>query len=250
MAAIKVFQFGFFGSFQCRLATDPDPTGAFQRVGGWTYDLGEPAGFDRIIRLSSPKNLRTGLVDHPWADTNVIGIQTDTGTGLKPVAGPDPFMGQMVSFGTNVKFDSAAGRGASREALINFELSVGPVFKATVSTWPQITTTAPNVSEQANYIAKKKGVLAGLPAGDRKNSYATTGPDVWQAFYGMMGTVDDAKLDPPTITASSGCLKDVATRMASKPPGTKGKWVIHIDFYHFDGDTLCGDCNGWVTAQF
>jgi hypothetical protein len=249
MAAIKVFQFGFFGSFQCRLATDPDPTDAALRVDGWTFDLGE-VGFDRIIRLSSPKSLRSGLYPHPWADTKVIGIQTDTGAGLKPVAAGDPFMGQFISFGSDVKFDSKAGGGASKEALINFEFSAGKMFKATAPGPPRITTTVPNVAESALFDSVKKTFASGLPAGSaRKKSYDDRG-GAWTAFYQMMGRVDDAKLNPPSITALSGSLKDVAAQMASKPPASKGTWVIHIDFYHWDGDTLCGDCNGWVTGSF
>ncbi|HEV3202376.1 MAG TPA: hypothetical protein VGZ73_30980 [Bryobacteraceae bacterium] len=246
MAAIKVFQFGFFGSFQCRLATDPDPTASLRQSTGWTYDLGE-AGFDRIIHLSSPVSLRSGLVGHPWADTKVIGIQTDTGSGLKPVASGDPFMGKVISFGS-AKFDSKAGGGASREALIGFEFSAGTMFKATAPAPPQINTTVPNQAEQSRFVSDKTAFGSGLPTGPRADSYARSA-GAWAAFYTMMGTVDDAALDPPTITASSGSLKDVAAQMASKPTG-KGRWVIHIDFYHFDGDTLCGDCNGWLTGYF
>jgi hypothetical protein len=248
MAAIKVFQFGFFGSFQCRLATDPDPTGSARQSTGWTYDLGE-VPFDRVIRLSAPVRLRSGLYGRPWSDTKVIGIQTDTGAGLKPVSPSDPFMSQVVSFGKIVMFDSAAGGGASKEALINFEFSAGTMFKATAPTAPSINTTNPNVAEGPGFDAAKTAFRAALPTPSaRRASYSSQG--AWTAFYQLMGTVDDAALNPPTISAASGALKDVATQMASKPPASKGRWVIHIDFYHFDGDTLCGDCNGWLTGYF
>ena len=40
----------FEGWFECRLATDPDPTDEPRGVSGWTYALAGEPDLDRIIR--------------------------------------------------------------------------------------------------------------------------------------------------------------------------------------------------------
>ena len=44
----------FSGWFQCRLATNPDPTDERRGVSGYTFALGEEPDLDRVIRLQNP----------------------------------------------------------------------------------------------------------------------------------------------------------------------------------------------------
>jgi hypothetical protein len=151
----------FAGSFQCRLATDPDDTDASpnepapphslpKTLGlGRTFAYYEPPpvgskkSLDRIIRLSNPHLLRTALVD-PWQDTKVTLVEasrslarwdprvpTDLSSAsddilLVPVLA-DPLMGQVVSLG-EAKFASltpGGGGGDGYEVLNDFTFSIG-----------------------------------------------------------------------------------------------------------------------------
>jgi hypothetical protein len=133
----------FAGSFQCRLATDPDDTdsspneptktpGDLNALGrGWTFAYHEPApgadddddtekkpSLDRVIRLSNPWWLRNLLVD-PWEDTKVtlVEVSRSLAPGMSPAPDKlsddlmlvpfqnDPLVGKVVSLG-QAKFAS------------------------------------------------------------------------------------------------------------------------------------------------
>ena len=149
----------FAGSFQCRLATDPDETTASpnepapegspaKALGkGWTFAYYEPPAdpqkpsLDRIIRLSSPHLLRNALVD-PWEDTRVTMVEASRSLapGMSPppdklsddlVLYPfqaDPLIGKVVSLG-QAKFASANPGGMAgadgHEVLADFFFSIG-----------------------------------------------------------------------------------------------------------------------------
>jgi hypothetical protein len=145
----------FAGSFQCRLATDPDPTDSspnepapdsspFGTVGkGWTFAYYEE-NFDRIIRLSNPHALRNAMVDE-WQDTRITLVEASRSLGqymspmqdaplgddilLMPVLS-DPLMSQVVSLG-QAKFASATpggGTGDGHEVLEDFAFSIGTMM--------------------------------------------------------------------------------------------------------------------------
>ena len=268
--AIKQFFFGLFGSFQARLATDPDPTdfspdgpnpafvsntpiaalGPFSRPGsGWTYDFGEPT-FDRVIRTAAPVSLRNALMDN-WLDVTVGNLKVDRGTGFKDLVG-DPFSGAPVSFGSGVKFDSAAGGGTSKEALTGFELTIGKVFKAKPATAPQIVTDM-NISQASAWTGEyktRKQQLAGGITGNLRREVLKWRMDNYAYFFGSaMGTVDGFVLPAPTISHTTGVLAEVAAQTKADLKKA-GRWELHIDFFRFDGDTLCGQTNGWIVATF
>ena len=123
----------FAGSFQCRLATDPDDTGSSPTVPrdggvgvlgrGWTFAYNE-FSFDRVIRLSNPVQLRSALVDH-WEDTRVTKIEAASNeqSPLTQVDG-DHLLGMTVSLGS-AKFDAKKGGGMGYEVLIDFDFSIG-----------------------------------------------------------------------------------------------------------------------------
>ena len=49
----------FEGWFQCRLATDPDPSDEPRGVSGWTFAVAGEEDLDRIIRLQQPVSPRS-----------------------------------------------------------------------------------------------------------------------------------------------------------------------------------------------
>ncbi len=208
---IKEPHFGFFGSFQCRLATDSDPpdvspnvpagapdvAGRVNRPGkGWTFDFDEEA-FDRVIRLSNPVNLRNGLVD-PRRDTLSHGVRVDRGAGLVDVPG-DPLTGLSVSLGQQVKFDASAGGGPGTEALVGFELGVGSLLKVTAPSPPRIRTTRgiPQSGVWWNeYKTVKKQRAEVIMHGMRRTVLLRLLTQYATVFGTYMGTVDGFVLSP------------------------------------------------------
>jgi hypothetical protein len=94
--ALKQVRLLFAGSFQCRLATNPDPIGSFfsdpfgelrpPPALGWTYDYNE-ARFDRIIRCREPVQLRSALMD-PFEPVKVTSVEVQ----------PEPLFGFQPPF--------------------------------------------------------------------------------------------------------------------------------------------------------
>jgi hypothetical protein len=185
----------------------------------------------------------------PWKDTKVTDVKVDRGKGLSSAAG-DPLIGQVVSFGA-AKFDSAKGSGAGKEALIDFEFSAGAEIKASGVADPRITTSWGHPDQgnwKKEYITKKPSAASGISPGRRRDHVMLASvQNMYAHFYSAMGTVADDPLKPPVIAAKSGVLAEIKNQMTPKAPGN---WKIHIDFYQFDGDTLTGTVNGWLTASF
>jgi hypothetical protein len=115
----------FQGTFQCRLATDPDASTAADGRFGWTFAYGE-AAFDRIIRFSNPVALRNALY-LPWQNAVVTSVNAP---GI-PNSGSDSVIGQAVNLGPNTFFNGNNTTGGSpqyppgQEPLVNFKFIVG-----------------------------------------------------------------------------------------------------------------------------
>lgn len=260
---IKRVYLAFFGSFQCRLATEPAPTGGSPTAPpspgdfslGWTFDFGE-ARFDRVIRLSSPVALRRDGVLRAWADTKVTTVRVDRGAGLQD-APADPAIGKIVSLGSGVVFDSAAGGGAGNEALPGFELGITDILTATPVTVPRIATDfghSQSATWRNEYTTQKAGRAGGIADVRRKNHILSSmGVTMYATFYAPMGTVGSAALRVPAITARAGVFQEIGAQIAVRPPFIPpfgGNWSLHVDFFQYDGDTLCGTVNGWLDASF
>ena len=262
--AIQALTFAFNGSFQVRLATDPDPTDSSpngsvgyspqpSRPGvGWTFDFDE-SRFDRIVRLSRPVDLRTGLMAG-WIDARVIWLRVNRGAGFAPVAG-DPLVGQVVSLGSGLKLDAAAGGGATHEAFQGLEVGVGTVFKAGPKSPTRIDTDGNNpdgASWEGEYKTAKQQRRAQFTNPVRQSALDGYFDHYARVFGRFMGKVDECALNTPVITPAGGVLAEVAAQMAPRPPAPPkpGRWQLHFDLYRFDPDTLVGTVNGWVDAAF
>jgi hypothetical protein len=94
-AARTILRIHFEGGFQCRLATDPDPTREGRGVSGYTYALAGESDLDQVIRLQrseiEDRNFReSNLADAcPLSRVGVVvgAVETgDPGGGFKPWA--------------------------------------------------------------------------------------------------------------------------------------------------------------------
>jgi hypothetical protein len=62
----------FEGWFQCRLATDPDPSDEPRGVSGWTFAVAGEEDLDRIIRLQQPVSPRSPGPGFPESKVGVV----------------------------------------------------------------------------------------------------------------------------------------------------------------------------------
>jgi len=108
----------FEGWFQCRLATDPDPSDEPRGVSGWTFALAGEEDLDRIIRLQEPVSPR---VRGPEVGVVVRTVSVDE----RPVA-EHPLVGAGVEFLDEPKFEGRNGIVAedAAECIHPFHLQV------------------------------------------------------------------------------------------------------------------------------
>ena len=97
-----MMQLSFSGWFQCRLATDPDPTDEPRGISGWTYALpGEP-NLDRIIR-TQPEGA-TIRTPGPTIGVNVEAVSVD-----RRIAEEHVLKGARVVLQSNPVFEGRNG---------------------------------------------------------------------------------------------------------------------------------------------
>ena len=65
-AARRTLRIHFEGGFQCRLATDPDPTRESRGVSGYTYALAGESDLDQVICLQ-----RSEVNDRDFRESNL-----------------------------------------------------------------------------------------------------------------------------------------------------------------------------------
>jgi hypothetical protein len=274
---IRQLTFGFSGSFQVRLATDPDPTNfspngpksppagvpPFSRPGeGWTFDFDEPL-FDRVVRFASPVSLRTDGLLEPWRDVTVISVKVDRGTGLAAVA--DPLLGQPVTFGKFVKLDAAAGGGPGQEALKEFEFMVGLGGMFTAIELPgavrvNTNVNAPDVTTRRNQYQSVKSTASINDKGRRR--VALERKDWYSMVFSFVGVIQVNLTFPLFGGGFGGVLAEIEAQ-GRHPPGLPGlppktppgaptkkeQWDLHAEMTGFDPDTLVGSVTGSVTGS-
>jgi hypothetical protein len=88
----------FAGWFQCRLATDPDPTDEPRGVSGFTFALAGEPDFDRIIRFHRPVA--------PRSHAPQVGVFVTSVSRNGQVSPEHPLLGASVDLLGNPKFES------------------------------------------------------------------------------------------------------------------------------------------------
>lgn len=243
--ALRAVQIGFFGNFQCRLATDPDPPTASPdgpaSGNGWTFTFGEVA-FDRKIRFHDPVALRDGLMDG-WNGVRVNIVRADSGAGFVAFPG-DVAMRAVVGLGPDAYFDQAAGGGGfTQDAVMNIALRLGEerarLFSISPASTPNIVVTS-DAARQDEYRRVKPSRAVSNAA---RRAVLSSRLDWYGGVFGFMGTIDRVAMRAPSIDYPSGILGEALKAGA-------GTWKLHIDFYRYDADTLVGTANGWLDATF
>jgi hypothetical protein len=255
--------FAFQGSFQARLATDPDPTGSsptdpagtYGRRGmGWTFAYKETP-FDRVIRLSNPVDLRSALVDE-WIDTTIRGVWVERDP--PPKGYPSPMLlleptnleGKGISLGA-AKFDTASGGGVvTREAIVDFSFNVdGKALTAEAATAPLMDglDDPKRVSDwfAREYKSLKAKRMATAQIDPLRKRYLedSNNIEILARFFMFSIPARTFALKNVSIGIKSGVLAEM-----SSP--TDYSWRIeNLNFLRFDGDTLTGRCGGVLWAE-
>lgn len=158
----------FRGTFQCRLATDPDafddPWGHDSSFGMYAVqgpDPGHPdePPLDRIIRFSNPVATRPFC---PTVGVRVTAIEAQVGGAAVRFEAGDPLLGQPVVLGPECVFDGRNRQFAPDgfEPIANFRLSIADVFTgASAPALPRATPDdpPPSTAPYANGVLQLDG---------------------------------------------------------------------------------------------
>jgi hypothetical protein len=238
--SLHMLGFRFGGSFQLRLATDPDASDEPRGRSGWTFAYGDEPDFDRIIRFNDPVAPRNFipsigvLVSDAYIDSQSLN---------------DSVVGQSVNLGPNSYFDGSNGADGS-EPIINFEFHVG--------------TAKEYIYSEASAPPKGTGVHATrnpLPSGLDVLLKSRT-----LALQASSNPIDKERLN--NINRSLNLRYQFEVTYESKldkkitfEPGDsvifnkmKEKQIDNLfltaDFYGYDGDGLVGFVKGHLSAGF
>jgi hypothetical protein len=262
MAVFKEIKISFAGSFQCRLATERDPTDAsltdpFGEIRqppsqGWTFAYDE-SPFDRIIRCQTPVELRSALVD-PWEPVRVNQIQVRPEAPF-PYLDPmpwqtipaDPLLNLPVSLGDQAMFDSDQGGGMTYEAILSCRVTLGDRLTATPVGKPELWLPAPTtVGVQpvdawgTEYQTKKPAAvlpaLSSMHPTRRKVLESTDRVDWYSEAFAYKGEIRPINANVDFSPAGATGI------LAAIPLGWT--WTLHLTFSRFDGDTLVGRVEG------
>src|SRR3712207_6795158 len=91
----------FEGWFQCRLATDPDPSDEPRGVSGWTFALAGEEDLDRVIRLQGPVS--------PRSHGPEVGVSVRTVSVDERRVAEHPLVGARVELLDEPKFEGRNG---------------------------------------------------------------------------------------------------------------------------------------------
>lgn len=249
LASVAQLRLVFRGSFQCRLATEAEPT---DRKPG-------PAPADGIIRFSKPVQLRSALMD-PWEDVKVTLVESSfsrdrlTMGGGKPGPGVDPLVGKVVSLGP-ARFDTRLGKSyrspagiPCEEAISGLSLNIGGglVTAEPDNPPPLCARKDPDVKPwSAEYQTRKPGLVEV----HRKR--------MDPARRDTLERIDHLADGFEEVGTYVGPLKNFRCNAASRfnPKNwfeTPFHWTIDMTFFRYDADTLTGRVDGqiYATAQF
>jgi hypothetical protein len=245
----------FKGVFQCRLATDSDPSDHPRGKDGWTFaHTGEP-DFDRIIRFNNPVSPR------PCADKVEVLVTKVIMDGSEVA---DSLMGKQVNLGPNSFFDGAFNSPGT-EPIANFEFNIGnpdryvkgesttPPKGEGVKTLDPATLSALGVDTEQNFrkwVRKRIKCLEAQPPSpaidERIDQLLVWLPPIsirWQAlqyFVKYPGTIDkNLQLNPMGSLAVQAMVDGGVTALD-----------FEATFSSFDADGLVGRVEGLVKAAW
>jgi hypothetical protein len=108
----------FEGWFQCRLATDPDPSDEARGISGWTFSVAGEPDLDRVIRLHDPLS--------PRSHCPPVGLTVRAVTLAGAAARDHPLLGARVGLLDEPQFEGRNGIAAEsgQEPIVPFHLQI------------------------------------------------------------------------------------------------------------------------------
>jgi hypothetical protein len=180
----------FRGSFQCRLATDPDPfdhpRGKDSSFGVYAVEGPDPANpdeppLDRIVRFHDAVALR------PFCDpigVSVTSVEAEVGGTVAQFEVGEPLIGEPMRLGPNCKFDGRNRTFAPDgfEPISDFRLEIGAVFSGASA--PAVARPSPadppgSTAPYANGITLLDASPDGGSPADYGISAATWAENAW-----------------------------------------------------------------------
>ncbi len=276
----------FDGWWQCRFATDPDPTDDPRGVSGPTFTTaGEPV-FDRVIRFQSPVCPRWPFTDTVGVTVRAVAVHGELRPGSALVGQPvdlrgDPQFHQrnLVLVGQPFQvlidpFDLQVGSPDSvmlrRQALWDVtrpDLGVQDVFLDEALIAPRMNTVAvqsPVVAEATgilDYAGYRRQRLADLT---ERREKATDPVERVALDRRILALDDDAILTGVRLAAEQflGMQVTYAFALDATPHvldpshalggtvGTSQAWQLTMWWGGYDVDTLCGYVRGTLSVPF
>lgn len=245
----------FEGWFECRLATDPDPSDEPRGVSGWTYAVAGEPDLDRTIRTRPD----AGVVGRRPGPTVGVTIRRVTRDGGDEIAG-HPLLGVSVELLDGPVFEGRNGLAYedAEEPILPFHLRVAAgsvvlrrAHKAPDGAWieerGQFSTEAggrvralAGISDPATYRAQRDAALrAAIEAeGDavRKLALSRRLADLGRRGLPALGAGMAFGFD---IGSSDVEVADPDDRLV-ETPATAEPWRVDIDVGAWDADALCG----------
>jgi hypothetical protein len=212
----------FRGSFQCRLATDPDdfddPWGHNSSFGVFAVQGPDPEHpdeppLDRIVRFHDPVALR------PFCDTigvAVTSVEAEVGGATVTFAGGDPLIGEAVRLGPSCKFDGRNRTFAPDgfEPIADFRFEIGSVFAgASAPAVPRATPADPpgSTAPYANGISLLDSDPAGGTPADYGLQAATWAENAWSTIaFKLAQLVGQQPSDEPSTRIRDRRLREHA----------------------------------------
>lgn len=265
----------FEGWFQCRLATDPDPTDEPRGASGFTFAVAGEPDFDRVIRLQDPVALRShgpqvgvfvksALIDgQPLADHPLLNARVELLDGPKYESrnyllgdgsmGPiEPFHIQISNNGVNLRRQDALYPENPEAGFHEIPL---PYLKrrsspAPMSPDPLRIADATGIADPLAYRKERRGLL-------KADLDATEDPVRRAALEKRIEELDITnpnKLQVWTLTVFQSYAFDINGDAAVGDPhdqlperiDTEQNWPIAFWMGGWDADALCGYMRGML----
>jgi hypothetical protein len=272
----------FEGWFQCRLATDPDPSDEPRGVSGWTFAVAGEEDLDRVIRLQEPVSPRShgpevGVVvrnvtvderhipDHPLDGGQVELLDAPVFEGRNGIVAEDAAEG-IDPFHLRIR---GGGVTLRRKDILDSQNPKRKIHEVDPSVLKRRQPVEGEAAEQAE-IAEATGIMDYVGyRGERKEELeadleGADDPVLRAALRRRIADLNES-LDPEKRDIRVGILgASLVYRFAIRGPaevvgdrdvlrgviGTSPPWPIEFWVGGWDADALCGYMRGRLQVPF
>lgn len=249
----------FAGWFQCRLATDPDPTDESRGVSGYAASIAGEPDLDRIVRFHAPVA--------PRSHCPTVGVRVANVFRNGAAVSGDPLLGARVELMGEPKFEGRNGiiAEAGFEPIVPFHLRVASGRMSLDR--PHLDQEEPPYTElQASGINSAPGAIAEATGiWDIRATWSarlqalqqdlanSTKPESRAALAQRMETLSNARLTRFFAARMQYALALQGAASVSDPDGllggtvdTAASWPVELWCGAWDPDALCGFVQGFL----